>query len=44
MGGRRRRQYLAKQETHIVLDRMRGEYKLSELCRQEGIAASVYYG
>jgi transposase len=27
----------------IVLDGLRGEYSISELCRREGIAESLYY-
>ena len=37
-----RRQYSA--EESIVLEGLRGEENISELCRREGIAASMYYG
>jgi transposase len=38
-----RRQYSAEEKIRIVL-RLRGEESISELCRREGIAASMYYG
>ena len=38
-----RRQYSAE-ENRIVLEGLRGEENISELCRREGIAASMYYG
>jgi transposase len=31
-------------EDRIVLEGLRGEENISELCRREGIAASMYYG
>lgn len=39
-----RRQYSAEEEIRIVLEGLRGEENISELCRREGIAASMYYG
>jgi transposase-like protein len=39
-----RRQYSAEEKTRIVLEGLRGEENISELCRREGIAASMYYG
>ena len=39
-----RRQYSAEEKIHIVLEGLRGEENISELCRREGIAASMYYG
>jgi transposase len=35
---------LAEEKIRIVLDGLRGEENTSELCRCEGIAASMYYG
>ena len=37
-----RRQYSAEEKIRIVLEGLRGEENISELCRREGIAA--YYG
>jgi hypothetical protein len=34
----------AEEKTRIVLEGLRGEENISELCRREGIAASMYYG
>src|SRR6516165_10507776 len=39
-----RRQYSAEEKIRIVLEGLRGEENISELCRPEGIAASMYYG
>jgi transposase-like protein len=39
-----RRQYSAEEKIRIVLKGLRGEENISELCRREGIAASMYYG
>lgn len=41
---RTRRQYSAEEKIRIVLEGLRGEENISELCRREGIAASMYYG
>lgn len=38
-----RRIYSAEEKIRIVLDGLRGEMSISELCRREGIAESVYY-
>jgi transposase len=38
-----RRRFSADEKIRIVLEGLRGESTLSELCRREGIAASVYY-
>jgi len=38
-----RKQYLAEEKIRIVLDGLRGEETLAELCRHEGIAQSIYY-
>ena len=39
-----RRHYSAEEKIRIVLEGLRGEENISELCRREGIAASIYYG
>ena len=39
-----RRQYSAEEKIRIVLEGLRGEENISELCRREGVAASMYYG
>ena len=39
-----RRQYSAEEKIRIVLEGLRGEENISELCRREGTAASMYYG
>src|SRR3984893_9797442 len=38
-----RKQYLAEEKIRIVLDGLRGEHSIAELCRREGIAESLYY-
>ena len=38
-----RRQYPAEEKIRIVLDGLRGETSIAELCRREGIAESMYY-
>ena len=38
-----RKQYSAEEKIRIVLDGLRGEHSVAELCRREGIAESVYY-
>ncbi|WP_408885677.1 IS3 family transposase [Kozakia baliensis] len=38
-----RRQYSAEEKIRIVLDGLRGESSIAELCRREGIAESLYY-
>jgi len=38
-----RRQFSAEEKIRIVLEGLRGENSISEICRREGIAASVYY-
>ena len=38
-----RKQYSAEEKIRIVLDGLRGEETVAELCRQEGIAQSLYY-
>ena len=38
-----RKHYSAEDKIRIVLDGLRGEYSIAELCRREGIAESLYY-
>src|SRR5678809_779208 len=38
-----RKRYSAEEKICIVLDGLRGEYSIAELCRREGIAESMYY-
>src|SRR6201993_5398679 len=39
-----RRHYSAEEKIRIVLEGLRGEVSIAELCRKEGIAQSMYYG
>ncbi len=38
-----RRKFSADEKIRIVLEGLRGETPISEICRREGIASSVYY-
>ena len=38
-----RKHYSAEDKIRIVLDGLRGEVSIAELCRREGIAESLYY-
>lgn len=38
-----RRKFSADEKIRIVLEGLRGEQSISEICRREGIAASIYY-
>lgn len=38
-----RKQYSAEEKIRIVLDGLKGEDSIAELCRREGIALSLYY-
>ena len=38
-----RKQYSAEEKIRIVLDGLRGEQSIAELCRRENIAESLYY-
>ena len=38
-----RRRFSAEEKIRIVLDGLRGEHSIAELCRREGIAESLYY-
>ena len=40
---RTRRKFSAEEKIRIVLDGLRGEMSVAELCRREGIAANLYY-
>jgi transposase len=39
-----RRHFLAKEKIRVVLEGLRGEESIAELCRHEGLASSMYYG
>jgi transposase len=39
----RRKQYSAEEKIRIVLDGLRGEHSIAELCQRVGIAESMYY-
>ncbi len=41
---RHARQFSAEEKIRIVLEGLRGEESIAELCRREGIASSMYYG
>ncbi len=38
-----RKQYSAEEKIRIVLDGLKGEHSISELCLREGIAQSLFY-
>ena len=38
-----RRQYSAEEKIRIVIEGLRGEESIAELCRREGINTNVYY-
>jgi transposase len=38
-----RKQYSAEEKIRIVLDGLRGEHSIAELCRREGISEGLYY-
>jgi transposase len=40
---RTRKQHSAEEKIRIVLEGLRGEVTIAELCRREGIATSLYY-
>ena len=40
---RTRRKFSSEEKVRIVLDGLRGEQSVAELCRREGIAANLYY-
>ena len=39
-----RRHFSAEEKIRVVLQGLRGEESIAELCRREGIASSMYYG
>ena len=39
-----RKKHEPEEKIRIVLEGLRGEESIAELCRREGIAASQYYG
>jgi transposase len=41
--GKTRRTYSAEEKIRIVVEGLRGEQTIAELCRREGIAESLYY-
>ena len=40
---RTRKQYSSEEKIQIVLEGLRGEISIAELCRREGINANLYY-
>ena len=40
---RTRKQYTAEEKIQIVLEGLRGEISIAELCRREGIHVNLYY-
>ena len=40
---RTRRKFSPEEKIRIVLESLRGEQSISELCRRDGIAANLYY-
>ena len=38
-----RRKFTAEQKIQVVLEGLRGELSVAELCRREGIAPTMYY-
>jgi transposase len=40
---RTRRKFASEEKVRIVLEGLRGEQSISELCRREGIASNLYY-
>ncbi len=40
---RTRRKFSPEEKIRIVLEGLRGEQSVAELCRREGIAANLYY-
>ena len=39
-----RRHFSAEEKIRIVLDSLRGEERIAEICRREGIASLMFYG
>ena len=40
---RTRKQYSAEEKIRIVLEGLRGEDSIAELCRREGLNTNIYY-
>src|SRR5512140_1985585 len=40
---RTRRRFSAEEKIRIILDGLRGEESIAELCRREGLAPNLYY-
>ena len=40
---RTRRRFSAEEKVRVVLEGLRGEMSVAELCRREGIASNLYY-
>ena len=38
-----RRTYSSEEKIRIIIDGMRGEMTIAELCRREGISQGIYY-
>ncbi len=38
-----RRKFSSEEKIRIVLDGLRGEYSITELCRREGINSNLYF-
>lgn len=38
-----RRQFSADEKIRVVLEGLRGQTPISEICRRQGIASSIYY-
>jgi transposase len=38
-----RKQYSAEEKIRIVLEGLRGEYSVAEICRKEGLNTNIYY-
>ena len=43
IGRATRRHHSAEDKIRVVLDGLRGEHSIAEICRREGIAESLYY-
>ena len=41
--GKTRRKFSSEEKIRMVLDGLRGEYSIAELCRREGINNNLYY-
>ena len=43
IGRKTRRKFSSEEKIRIVLDGLRGEHSIAELCRKEGINNNLYY-